>query len=216
MTAPAKVKKPKASKVAERRNATGAEIVGRSRVAGLVALKTAAGDKFGEIDDAELQEEVGRSLDAIQAGNLKPVETMLYMQAKALDTLFTRLMHVGLAQTTLPQYQAHMGLALKAQAQSRAALQALVEAKNPRSVAFVRQANIAQQQQVNNGGNPGSRAREIPEPANELLEDARHEQQQRMVPGAQAAPTRGDTELETVGALHRATHAGRQGNGSGQ
>lgn len=44
-------------------------------------------------------------------------------------------------------------LALKAQAQSRATVEALAEVKNPRSVAFVKQANIAHgHQQVDNPG----------------------------------------------------------------
>ncbi|ARU05559.1 hypothetical protein CCO03_13485 [Comamonas serinivorans] len=42
-------------------------------------------------------------------------------------------------------------LALKAQSNGRATLEALINAKQPKQVAFVRQANVAHTQQVNNG-----------------------------------------------------------------
>ena len=205
MTAAKNKTKPKKSTPTQDgpRPATGAEMLGRSRVIGVATIKIAAGPKFGEVDDLDLYRELDRSIDAIQSGDMRPVETMLFMQAKALETLFTALLNRGLAQDMLPQYQAHMALALRTQAQCRATLQTLLEAKQPRAVAFVKQANIAHQQQVNNGA-PVAHARETAKPANELLEDATHEQKQRMVPRASAAPARGDPAMETVGAVHRA------------
>jgi hypothetical protein len=57
-----------------------------------------------------------------------------------------------------------MRFALKAQNQSRATLQALIQLKQPSQTTFVRQANIAQgHQQVNN------LAEKIKTPQNELL-----------------------------------------------
>jgi hypothetical protein len=57
-----------------------------------------------------------------------------------------------------------MRFALKAQNQSRATLQALIQLKQPSQTTFVRQANIAQgHQQVNN------LAEKITTPQNELL-----------------------------------------------
>ena len=48
--------------------------------------------------------------------------------------------------------ETYLRLALKAQAQCRTTWESLAEIKNPRAVAFVRQANIAHgPQQVNNG-----------------------------------------------------------------
>ena len=82
-------------------------------------------------------------------------------------------------------------------------------------VACVEQANIAQQHQVNNGA-PVSHARDTAKPAIELLKDTTHEEQQRMVPGAQAAPARGNPAMETVGAVHRAVDARGQGQGGKQ
>ena len=140
------------------------------------------------------------------AGNLERMERMLSAQAQTLNIMFTELARraaVNMGER-LDATETYLRLALKAQAQSRATVEALSEMKNPRSVAFIRQANVAQQQQVNNG-TPAlhAHARERPKPENELLEDATHEQQQRMVPGAQAAPAGGNSPMETVGAQHR-------------
>ena len=64
----------------------------------------------------------------------------------------------------MPPNQALMSLAFKAQNQSRATLQALIQLKQPSQTTFVRQANIAQgHQQVNN------LAEKITTPQNELL-----------------------------------------------
>ena len=201
----------------ERQSLRAHQILNRPTVMGLVATKAAAGKMLGDIDDAELLAGTMSQVQAIKGGDLAPVEAMLYSQAKVLEALFTRLVHRGMAQDNIAPFQANMSLALKAQAQCRATLQTLVEAKQPRAVAFVKQANISQQQQVNNGA-PASRAHagEIPKPTNELLEDATHEQQQWMVPGAQAAPARGNPALEAVGAVNRAEDARGQGHGCEQ
>jgi hypothetical protein len=72
-----------------------------------------------------------------------------------------------------------MRLALKAQSQCRATLETLSVVKNPPSVAFVRQANIANgPQQVNNGppsAADASRARETEIQPNKLLERRQNE-----------------------------------------
>jgi hypothetical protein len=89
---------------------------------------------------------------------------MLLSQAVALELMFTSLARRAKAQEQLLQYETHMRFALKAQNQSRATLQALIQLKQPSQTTFVKQANIAQgHQQVNN----------LPEknitPQNELL-----------------------------------------------
>ena len=182
-------------------------MVGRPRLTGSIAIKAAAATKFGEIDDVHLGLLLEKQVRQLKAGDMAPVEEMLYLQARSLDVLYTQLLHRSMRCEHLPALQANMALALKAQAQCRTTLQALADIKNPRAVAFVRQTNIAQQQQVNNSA-PVARARtrvDQLEPApNELLEDGTHEQQQRMVPGTQAAPARGDSTVEAVGAVHRA------------
>ena len=78
-------------------------------------------------------------------------------QATALQTVFTSLVCRAQVQTQQRHLEAFMGLAFKAQAQSRATISALVELKYPRQATFVKQANIAHgPQQVNNTGTQNS------------------------------------------------------------
>ena len=82
---------------------------------------------------------------------LGSIESMLYCQAVALQAIFSKIAQNAAIQPTFRQQDASLRLALKAQSQARATLEALAEFKNPRAVAFVKQANIAHNQQVNNG-----------------------------------------------------------------
>ena len=85
-------------------------------------------------------------------GDLSTLEAMLISQATALQTIFASYARRAQAQTQQRNLEAFMGMALKAQAQSRATIQAVIELKYPRQATFVKQANIAHgPQQVNNG-----------------------------------------------------------------
>ena len=55
------------------------------------------------------------------------IEAMLVDQARALQTMFVTLGRMATNETQLAHYTAFMNLALKAQSQSRATIQALVE-----------------------------------------------------------------------------------------
>lgn len=92
-------------------------------------------------------------VERVKSGDLTGIEAMLVSQALSLQTVFSSLARKAIAQEYLQHYQTHMNLALRAQAQSRATLEALIELKQPRHAAtFVKQANIAHgHQQVNNG-----------------------------------------------------------------
>ncbi|MFM0053631.1 hypothetical protein PQR51_29470 [Caballeronia grimmiae] len=154
--------------------------------------------------------------DAMKAGDMSGVETMLLTQANTLDLLFNQLARKAAFCEYLNQFQVHLSLALKAQAQSRATLEALAEIKNPRPVAFVKQANIANgPQQVNNSasstnGTSGdapseSRTRgKNGETTNELLTDERNGQ--TMDGGTAGATSRGDPALAAVGKRDGAAH----------
>jgi len=129
---------------------------------------SADGDINGYI--AELQHQA----QAASAGDLSRSEAMLMSQATTLNALSHSIM--GWAMNHLKEggnaayFEMHMRLALKAQSQSRATIETLAEIKNPRQVAFVKQANIAGgHQQVNNGVQPPI-AREIEIQQNRLLE----------------------------------------------
>lgn len=168
----------------------------------------------GEIDLAELSDGLHKRAKALNAGDLQPVEVMLLGQAVTLDGIFNGLARQAANQDQLKPLQAYMVLALKAQSQCRATLEALAEIKNPHPVAFVKQANISGgPQQVNNGGQPaqdslpgqrerGSRGKSVT-PEIELLE-APHGN--RLDNRAQGATGRADSDLEAVGSVHRTTH----------
>lgn len=130
--------------------------VGRAGV--LVAFPAVKADEDGEIAElmGALQEVSGR----VSGGDLKDVEAMLVQQAVALDSIFANLAGRASRADTMQRLEAYLRLALKAQSQSRATLEALAEIKNPRPVVVARQANFARQQVVANpGSNVGGAAR---------------------------------------------------------
>lgn len=124
-----------------------------------------------EIDLLSLVVTLDKNIEEIKSGNMSSLEAMLISQAQALQTIFVSLGMKASGQSQLKHYTAFMTLALKAQSQSRATIQALVELKYPKQIAFVKQANIAQgHQQVNNGAPEPSRVKEKTIHSNELLE----------------------------------------------
>ncbi len=69
----------------------------------------------------------------VKDGDLSDLEAMLVSQATALQTIFTNLARRAQAQQYQRNLEAFLGLALKAQAQSRATISALVDLKYPRT-----------------------------------------------------------------------------------
>ena len=125
-----------------------------------------------------LVRELAAQAEAVNRGDMRRPEAMLVAQAHALDEIFACLARRSYANTEAGYLDAadrYMRLALKAQSQCRTTLETLAEIKNPRPVAFVKQANIANgPQQVNNGSFDSStrthaRAENPEKPANELL-----------------------------------------------
>ena len=163
----------------------------------------------GEADLQGLCDDLGTQTKKVQDGDMRPIEGMLYQQAKTLETIFTSLARRAANNDGLKQFQVNLTLALKAQAQCRATLEALAEIKNPRPVQFVNQANMTTgPQQVNNAyaGTPShsgmkSGAGNIQGEPNKLLE-ANHGQ--RLDIGAQSEAGRGNQAVETVESIHRA------------
>lgn len=170
------------------------------------ALLPWAKGPFGESETADtLVTQIRAANGLMVKGDMSGVECMLYDQAYALQMMFTSLSRRAANQEHLAQFQTHLTLALKAQSQCRATLQTLAEMKNPRPVAFVKQANIANgPQQVNNGIEPGqaaspARAEKMASQSNELSKVA-HE----LLPNARTScETIGTSpELEAVGAFN--------------
>ncbi|TMU81482.1 hypothetical protein FGA82_07395 [Pseudomonas fluorescens] len=94
-----------------------------------------------------------------------------------------------------------MRLALKAQNQARATLQTLGELKAPKQIAFVKQANIGNQVQVNNGvQEKPARTRKTKKAQNELLEV---EHGERLDTRATGTAGGADPAMATMGAKQR-------------
>jgi hypothetical protein len=151
------------------------------------------------------------TFDLVKGGKLHMLEEMLVSQAMALQTIFTSLARRAQAQEYQRNLEAFLGMALKAQAQSRATISALVDLKFPRQVSFVKQTNTAHgPQQVNNGTatDQSTRTKEIPSQHNELLEDSHGGTYLDI--GATAAAARGNPEMEAVAAIDRPQEPCRQ------
>ncbi len=136
-----------------------------------------------------LDKQVGQ----VKSGNFDSIEQMMLVQAYTLDVIANNLFRRSKNQEYLNQLEVHLKLGLRAQSQSRANLEALVNMKTPKT--RLNQTNIAHgHQQVNNF--PENRDGE-----NELLEETDGE---RLDTGTPQEAVRVDPELATVGKQHRA------------
>ena len=176
-----------------------ARILTRPEVQAAAVIQIMEGDNH---DINSLIRELSGQVAAVNRGDLSRAEAMLIAQAHTLDEIFSSLARRSCRNINggyLNAAECYMRLALKAQSQCRTTLEALAEIKNPRPVAFVRQANISNgPQQVNNGTSALSRPREIKteqnqlsEGGNELLPDTR----------AQGAESGANSTLEAVGKI---------------
>lgn len=145
-------------------------------------------------------DELRRMTSKVHGGDMATQEAMLVSQTHALDALFSNLARRASANMDAGNGEAadrYFRFALKAQAQAAKTIEILAEIKNPRPVAFVKQANIATNQQVNNG----PRAENFENPPSklsgetyELLENT----------GTQSLEGGNDQTLEALGALNGA------------
>lgn len=158
---------------------------------------------MGELGLMESIEALKKKAAHVHKGNMTESETMLTAQAATLDAIFIELSRR--AALNMGEYmnatETYLRLALKAQSQCRTTLETLAEIKSPRSVAFVKQANIAGNQQVNNGSPPLSRAEKNKNQPNELLLEEQHHE--TLDTGRTATAGGADKELEAMGALDR-------------
>lgn len=123
-----------------------------------------------DLDLVALHKELSRQVDQMRSGNLGKAEAMLYAQAQTLDAMFFNLATRAHRQMGQGDYlyaaDTYMKLALRAQSQCRATLEALVTIKNP-PVVYAKQANVTTgPQQVNNTVNncaaPVAEAEKLP------------------------------------------------------
>jgi len=149
-----------------------------------------------------------REAKAADIGSLERGEGMPISQMHSLDAIYNKLSRLGnnVLIKNIDQGETLCRLAFKEQAQCRANIEALAEMKNPRSVAFVKQANIAAgNQQVNNGDDATLRARartrENAIPPNKLLTDTNYE---TLDDGSARTTSGANSTMDTVGALNGA------------
>ena len=105
---------------------------------------------LGKIDALALVDRVQALTDEASAGDMSHFESMLASQAIALDAIFHRL--ASQANQNVGHYagatDTYLRLGLKAQAQSRSAIESLAAIKAPRQ--YISQTNVANTMQVNN------------------------------------------------------------------
>lgn len=148
-------------------------------------------------------------IKAVNSGDLSKLEGMLTAQAHALDAMFNHYAKKAFHEAKfLPQLESYSRLAMKAQAQCRTTVEAIAEIKAPKSATFIKQANIAHQQQVNNGpgadtGTPAAAREKDITPTKELLIKERHA---ALDTGRASKAVGIDSELEALGARHGSTH----------
>lgn len=193
------------------RTAMLAQIALRPGMKAAVSVQAFAKPAWGELDITALTEELSAQINAVTRGDLQRAEAMLIAQAHTLDTIFNELarrsaLNMG---EYLGACETYLRLALKAQSQCRTTLETLALMKNPAPTTFVRQANIANTQQVNNGvpaptGN--ARARESENQPSKLLEATDGE---RLDFATAPAPSRADSPLEAVEPIHRPANSDR-------
>jgi hypothetical protein len=154
---------------------------------------------------------------AVRGGDMSGLESMLVSQAVAMQSVFADCANRARAQTSREAAATLTGLAVKAQAASRATILAIVELKNPRSTIFAKQANVnngGQQQVVNGAPVSHAHAREEMQTAqNELKEPIFLEHNSgstAMDPGATLAASGSHQAARAVDSVHRAANRRRE------
>lgn len=163
---------------------------------------------------SELRAEQQAIIDRVHGGDMADMEALLIGQALSLQAMFTKYgTLINQNANNVKTMQTVFNMAMKAQAQSRATVQALVELKYPKQVVITKQANITNgNQQVNNRvdvnyptntrAHAHAQANTIEQ--NELLKGIDNEPTgERLDTTAQGTHGATDKELATVATQHR-------------
>jgi hypothetical protein len=142
----------------------------------------------------------------VKEGKLDYLESMLTSQATVLNSIFTDFARRAVVAPNVPQLEVYLRMAFKAQSQCRTTIEAIGELKFPKQATFIRQANIANQQQVNNGlchspsdVNPRASKKNLT-PSNELLTETLHA---KLDKGRTRKPSKTYSRVEAVGVFNR-------------
>lgn len=162
---------------------------------------------FAKTTGGDLVDELHRQTQQLKKGDMTNVEEMLYCQAVTLQSVFARTLQHAITNESMKHQNTMLTLAFKAQAQCRTTLETLANIKNPRAVAFVKQANIANNQQVNNGAgessdaNARARKKNLPIEQNELITFPKANHAETMDSRTKGSAGTGDSALEAVGSV---------------
>jgi hypothetical protein len=157
----------------------------------------------GVVDLTESLTLLQTKTEQVHSGDLSGPEAILVAQAVALDVIFNEMarraaLNMG---EHLQATDTYMRLAMRAQGQCRATVQTLGELKNPRQIAFVKQANIASgHQQVNNHTDTCLHTRTGGFSTNKLSGEG-----DELLPHARASRAKGRTnqKMEALGTIDR-------------
>lgn len=145
----------------------------------------------------EMVSELNLQISRVQNGDMGRAEETLAAQAIVLDTLFNTLAVKSLQAPGLDMQSVVLKLALQAQRQCCQTYEALSSIKNPPKVTVVRQTNIGQAVQVNNGVTDENQKSHL---ENELL-DINHGE--RMDSRTQGSAINTNQDLEAMEKLNR-------------
>lgn len=160
----------------------------------------------GAVDMGAYVERLVGQTQAVTGGDLSSLEAMLTVQAGTLDAVFNKLANQASQANHVSTQEVLLRTALKAQAQCANTVKVLGELKQPKSIAFIRQANVANQQQINNGVPPSgaSRTRTHARPENQSNELLTEQHGTTLDTRTTGGTGRGNQALEAVGAINRA------------
>lgn len=162
-----------------------------------------------DLDILECRHEVVKRVGQVHDGNTVHVVGLLMAQALALNSIFTKLaMQAAEIDDRDPRrMETYMRLALKAQSQTRATLEAVVAVGNP-PVLFAQQANVAfGPQQVNNGANPTPASAPAGQPGSKRNKLLDADDGQRLDTRAQGASGSTHQDMDALGEVNRAAHS---------
>jgi hypothetical protein len=211
------LKKPKAEKnlpeTTDADEATRIALFSTLPSANAAAVIAEYASAFGEQSVDALIMELRKRMTTVNDGDLQGCENMLIGQAHALQSMFVHLSRRAVKQEYLKNFDTFLRLALKAQSQCRTTIETLAELKYPKQATFIKQANIANQQQVNNGGvaKPGfsdnyapARTEDLETSQNKLLESTHGHTTERLDTRTPQATGATNPQLETVATIYRA------------
>lgn len=172
-----------------------------SEVAAYRVLQAADKEITGSICIDALVDVLREQAAAVCQNDMSNIEGMLMNQATALQCLFARLSEKALGAEYVSTFDTMMKMSLRAQSQCRATLETLAAIKNPPLV-IAKQANVTSgPQQINNGVEASSRARE-----NENVQFKLSGDNNELLPntGTPCVASETYSTLEAVGEVHRA------------